>query len=213
MQPSSNPETALWLIRHPEPEASTRGQCYGSLDVELSDDGVRHAHRVADALAGERLDAIYSSPLQRCRQAAEILAAHHTGSGALLIETMDALKEMHFGEFEGRTYEEIAARYPDLYQQWMQNPTGVRFPGGESFSEMQVRVLDATNSLRGRHAGHSIALVTHAGVIRIILADALRMDPGDIFRIGQRYGAINFIRYFGENPLVELVNAAPFRIE
>jgi alpha-ribazole phosphatase len=91
-------------------------------------------------------------------------------------------------------------------------PTETQFPGGESFREMHARVIAATRDLRSRHAGQSIALVTHGGVIRIILADALGMEAANLFRIGQRYGAINAVRYFGETPIVELVNAEPASI-
>jgi alpha-ribazole phosphatase/probable phosphoglycerate mutase len=72
---------------------------------------------------------------------------------------------------------------------------------------MRARVLEASAHLRARHSGESIALVTHGGVNRIILAEALRMESAGIFRIAQRYGAVNLVRYFGETPLVELVNS------
>ena len=198
-------ETALWLLRHPEPEASARGRCYGSLDIALSPEGIRQAHAVAGALAETALTAIYSSPLRRCQLAAEILA----GGRACAVETVTTLREMDFGEFEGRTYEEIAAKYPDVYRQWMNHPTETSFPNGESFRSMSGRVIAAIRELRSRNSGRSIALVTHSGVIRIILADALGMDAANIFRIGQRYGAINLVRYFEDSPIVELVNADP----
>src|SRR5260370_31981794 len=129
MTDSGNPETVLWLLRHPEPEASARGRCYGSLDVALSPDGIRQARSVAHGLAQKTFAAIYTSPRQRCTQAAHILAAGRTCP----VETIAALRELDFGEFEGRTYDEIAAMYPDPYQQWMEHPTETRFPGGESF--------------------------------------------------------------------------------
>lgn len=199
-------ETVLWLLRHPEPEASARGRCYGALDVTLSPEGIRQAHAVADVLAQELFAAIYTSPRKRCTQAARILAADRICS----VEIVAALRELDFGEFEGRTYDEIAATYPDLYQQWMDRPTGTQFPSGEGFRDMHARVTAATRELRSRHTGQSIALVTHGGVIRIILADALGMEAADIFRIGQRHGAINVVRYFDETPMVDLVNAQPF---
>jgi alpha-ribazole phosphatase len=208
MTDSGNPETVLWLLHHPEPEASARGRCYGSLDVSLSPDGIRQAHSVADGLAQRTFAAIYTSPRQRCTQAAQILAAGRTCP----IETLAAIRELDFGELEGRTYDEIATRYPDVYQQWMERPTETQFPGGEGFPEMRARVIAAARDLRSRHAGQSIALVTHGGVIRIILADALGMKSANIFRIGQGYGAINTVRYFGENPSVELINGEPSSI-
>jgi alpha-ribazole phosphatase len=208
MTDAGNPETVLWLLRHPEPEASARGRCYGSLDVTLSPEGIRQARSVADSLAQETFTAIYTSPRQRCTQAAQIIAAGRTCP----VETMAALRELDFGEFEGRPSDEIAAMYPDLYQQWMERPTETQFPGGESFLDMRTRVIAATRELRSRHTGQSIALVTHGGVIRIILADALGMEAANMFRIGQRHGAINVVRYFGGMAIVELVNSGPTSI-
>jgi alpha-ribazole phosphatase len=202
MTDSGKPETVLWLLRHPEPEAAAHGRCYGALDFALSPDGIRQAHSVANALASQPLTAIYTSPRQRCRQAAQILAAGHTCP----VETVATLRELDFGELEGRSYDEIAAMYPDVYQQWMEHPTETQFPGGESFREMYARVIATTRDLRSRHTGQSIAFVTHAGVIRIILADALGMETANLFRIGQRYGAVNVIRYFGDTPIVDLAN-------
>src|SRR4051812_6838141 len=119
MTDSGNPETVFWLLRHPEPEASARGRCYGSLDVALSPDGIRQAHAVADALAEKTFAAIYTSPRRRCVRAAQILAAGR----ACPVETVDALRELDFGDLEGRPYDEIAAMYPEVYQQWMERPT------------------------------------------------------------------------------------------
>jgi alpha-ribazole phosphatase len=193
---------SLWLIRHPEPEAAAEGRCYGSKDWQLSEAGLRQAHAIAAQLAAEPLAAIYTSPRRRCMQAAELLSAGR----ACPVETLDALRELDFGDFEGRRYEEIEARYPALYREWMERPTEVRFPGGENFHDMRARVLAAAADLRSRHSEEAIALVTHGGVNRILLAEALGMKPEHIFRIGQQYGAVNLIRYFGDTPLVDLVN-------
>jgi alpha-ribazole phosphatase len=196
-------ETRLWLLRHPEPEVFAQGRCYGSLDVGLSPQGVRQADDVARALALEPFAAIYSSPSRRCAEAATKIAAGRTCP----LEIMDELRELNFGELEGRTYEEIAALYPEIYRQWMECPTDVRFPGGECFVDMVKRVSAAETSLRLKHAGESIALMTHAGAIRIILGNALGMDLANIFRIGQEYGAVNPVRYFGSTPVVGVMNA------
>ena len=195
-------ETSVWLLRHPEPDAVARGRCYGSLDLALSKDGMQQAHAVAKALAATPLAAIYTSPRQRCTQAASILALGRACS----VKIVEDVRELDFGEFEGRTYDEIAARYPDVYRQWMERPTKTHFPGGECFGDMCVRVVESVRRLRARHDGDSIAIVAHGGVNRIILADALGMDMAHIFRIGQRYGALNRVRYFGDDPVVELIN-------
>lgn len=200
----TSPETILWLLRHPEPEVAAAGRCYGSLDLELSANGLLQAHATAKVFARETLSAIYTSPRRRCQQAARILASGRNSA----CQEIDALREMDFGAFEGRSYDEIAALYPEIYQQWMERPTEVRFPGGETFSEMHSRVIAAVEDVRSRHEGERVALVTHGGVIRIILAEALCMAPATLFRLGQRYGGINRIRYFGNVPCVELMNGS-----
>jgi alpha-ribazole phosphatase len=203
MAESNSPETHFWLLRHPEPEAAAAGRCYGSLDLKLSETGIRQAHAIARALSRVPFAAIYSSLHQRCTEAAHILAAGRTCS----FTTIDSLRELDFGECEGRSYDEIATLYPEIYRQWMERPTEVQFPGGESFIQMRVRVIPAVDDLLRRHAGQSVALITHGGVIRIILAEALGIAATNIFRLGQRYAAVNLIRYFEGFPIVDLMNA------
>lgn len=195
-------ETIFWLVRHPEPEGASQGRCYGSLDLRLSEPGLAQARDIAQRLAAQPFAAIYSSPSRRCTAAAELVAAGRP----LAVEPLAALRELDFGEFEGRAYDEIAASHPQFYREWMERPTEVEFPGGESFTRMRARVLGALRGLRVRHAGESVALFTHGGVIRILLADALGMDAANLFRLGQRYGGISRIRYIGDTPVVDVMN-------
>jgi len=195
-------DTVLWLIRHPETDASSRGWCYGSLDVPLSEAGAKQAEAIAEMLADEHFAAIYTSPKRRCTE-----MAGRIGRGRI-VETVDDLRELDFGALEGRSYDNIAALYPDVYRQWMEHPTETQFPEGESFCQMSARVLAAAHVLLARHAGESIAMVTHGGPIRVILAELLGVPARNIFRIEQRYGALNRIRYRAGVPSVELVNAA-----
>lgn len=194
--------TEIWLIRHGEPAADARGRCYGSLDVELSEDGKKAMERVAARLANEHFTAIYTSPRRRCDESARLIAALQSCA----VHAVEELAEIDFGEFEGRIYEEIAASHPEIYGQWMTRPTEVHFPGGESFTMMWDRVTAAAQIIRERHAGQSIALVTHAGVIRILIAQALSIPRENIFRLGQGYGAVNLVRYQGDYPILERLN-------
>jgi alpha-ribazole phosphatase len=195
--------TAVWLMRHAEPDTAVRGRCYGSLDASLSQAGREQAASLAERLASEPLAAIYSSPRRRAIETAGAIATRHR----LDVVTVPDFRELDFGDFEGRTYDDIAATHPDLYRQWMETPTEVRFPNGESFAQMRVRVLEAYRGLLARHHDQTVGIVAHGGVIRIILADALGLPEANIFRISQRYGALNLIRYFDNYPSVELVNA------
>ena len=202
--PASHRDTVLWLIRHPEPEQSARGLCYGSLDVPLSAAGWRQAGAIAQALASQHFDAICSSPSQRCMDTANKIAA----GSSCMVQSIDALRELHFGAFEGGFYTEIARCYPELYRDWMERPTETRFPGGETFVQMCERVTGITHTLLARYEGRNIVFITHGGPIRVILAHALGLPMRNIFRIGQRYGAVNRIRYLEGTAVVELMNSS-----
>jgi alpha-ribazole phosphatase len=203
---NSDPQliTNLWLIRHGEPANESGGRCYGSLDVPLSPAGVCQAKAVAQSVPSRMLCAIYSSPRTRCLHTAQLIAAHQ---GCPVI-AIDEFSELNFGHFEGKSYDEIAATDPEIYAMWMEQPTKVRFPGGEAFQEMRERVLSAADRVRQCHAGSSFAVVAHGGANRIILADALGLPCENIFRIGQRYASISLIRYYDEHPVIELMNGS-----
>ena len=193
--------TRIWLVRHGEP-AETAGRCYGKLDVRLSAAGRVQMQRIAACLRAERFDAIYASPRTRTTESARILAASHDCA----CQPDEGLGEIDFGDFEGLTYDEIAARYPALYRQWMESPTEVQFPNGESFAAMRLRVLRTFEKIRVRHEGGTVAIVTHGGVIRILLAWVLEMPDRNLFRLAQDYAAMNLLLRVGGVPIVHSMN-------
>jgi alpha-ribazole phosphatase len=188
------------LIRHGEPEASARGRCYGKLDVGLSDSGRAQMAGVSEAFRASpmTLDAVYTSPRRRAREGAEIL------SGKIVVDRR--LSEIDFGELEGLTYEEAAEQFPDLYQRWMREPTEVNFPSGESFAEMKMRVLEAISAIRDVHSEQTIAIVSHGGVNRIVLAEALGIEAQRIFHLDQSHAGVNIIDDFDDYSVVRLMN-------
>jgi broad specificity phosphatase PhoE len=184
--------TRLWLIRHGEPLAG--------LNAGLSGKGQAQMAQVAEDLRAEPIAAIYTSPQLRALESTRILA------GGLPFEVVADLREIDFGDFEGLAYDEIAARYPNLYRQWMETPTEVRFPNGETFSEMRVRVLRAFDAIRRERAGQTAVIVSHGGVNRILIAWALEMPDHCLFRLAQDYAAMNLLALIGEFPSVQLLN-------
>jgi broad specificity phosphatase PhoE len=163
----------------------------------------RHAAPGADAstlavrVAGHTPEALYSSPLERAyRTAVEVAAA------CGLDVTIDArLREIDFGEVEGLGFDELPA---DLRRGLLEEPTRVRFPGGETYSQLRERVDAALREIVARH--ERVAVVSHAGAIRAAFATWLRLDDRALWSIDQRYGALNLVELVAGTPVVRLVN-------
>lgn len=197
--------TRLLLIRHAEPAEEACGACYGRLDIGLSARGQQRAELIARTLDRIPLAAVYSSPATRALETATPLAAAHN----LTPLVDDGLREIDFGELEGRRYDDIQVTHPDLYRAWMQTPTQVQFPGGESYPQLQARAVEALDAIRTRHRGSLAAIVSHGGILRAMLAHCLRMPAETIFRLDQSYGALSMIDWLESTPLVRIVNAQP----
>jgi alpha-ribazole phosphatase/probable phosphoglycerate mutase len=179
------------LVRHAQPVEDARGRCYGTLDVELSDAGRAAAAELAQHLRGR--GAVYSSPRRRALETATAISPD--------VVVDDDLRELDFGELEGRTYDEIAASEPELYRAWMERPTTVEFPGGESFAVLQRRVVAALDRIE-----EPAIVVTHGGVIRAVLAHWLSMPDEAIFRFALDYCGVTIVDRLDGTPLVRLVN-------
>lgn len=190
--------TRLLLIRHAEPDEHAHGRCYGRLDVGLSPTGLASAERLAENLRDVELDAVYASPRLRAVQTAAALDT------ALTID--DRLRELDFGELEGRTYDEIKRDQPDFFRRWMETPTLVRFPGGESYAELRERVAAAVKDVIAANSGRTVALVSHGGVIRAALVVALGLPDDRAFALDVGYARVSVVDWFDGTPVVRLVN-------
>lgn len=195
----------LVLVRHAEPTEDVHGRCYGRLDVPLSGRGRAQGRRLAAALSGEPVTAIVSSPRLRARKTAQAIAEPH----GLAVAVVEELRELDFGELEGRTYEEIAASRPELFERWMRAPTSVRFPGGESYEDLHARAIDAISLLRASYHSLLVVAVTHAGVVRAVLADALGMPADRVFRLAVDTASITRVEWQQDLPIVRSVNLPP----
>lgn len=200
--------TRLLLIRHAQPDEDAHGRCYGTLDIGLSARGRRRAQLLARTLDRIPLAALYSSPSTRALDTAAPLAIAHR----LTPSVEKALCEIDFGELEGRRYDEIRATYPGLYRTWMETPTRVEFPGGESYKQLRERALAVLETIRVRHRGELAAIVSHGGVLRAMLAECLRMPAEASFRLDQSHGGLSIIDWLDGSPLVRVVNAQPTMI-
>jgi alpha-ribazole phosphatase/probable phosphoglycerate mutase len=117
------------------------------------------------------------------------------------------LRELHIGEWEGRTWSELQAAYPAEWQARLDDIVHYRVPGGESLLEMAGRVRPAIRGIVAAHVGEEVLVVGHGGVNRIILLDAIGAPLERLFHIEQSHGCLNVIDYYADgNAVVQLLN-------
>jgi broad specificity phosphatase PhoE len=161
--------TRLLLIRHGETELS--GRFCGHLDPALNESGRRQSKELEAALAEDMLDAVYCSDLQRASALGETLAA----SRALRCQSSAGLREIYFGEWEGLDWSSIERHDPELAARWLAAFPYLPAPGAEEFSAFENRVLAEVKSICSRPEAR-VAIVTHAGVIRVLLQNLVRFS-------------------------------------
>jgi broad specificity phosphatase PhoE len=156
--------TTLVLVRHGETDWNRERRFQGHADTPLNGAGRRQAAELADALRGERVTVVYTSPLRRASETASIVAERL----GLEARELEALREIDVGDWQGLTIEEVRARYPEqVHAAWHSG-----WPNGETHVEFDARVLPALLDLDRRHSGERVLGVTHAGPIRTALAAA-----------------------------------------
>lgn len=193
------------LLRHGETDASSRGQCYGKLDVPLSKNGRRQVEEAARLLQVLRPEAIVSSPRSRAHDSARIVAKRC----GLSVQIDERFAELDFGDFEGKRYEDVEREHPEFYARWMQSPTDVSFPNGESYTQMAARVVVAYQDLVQKAVNNKLVLVAHGGVNRIIIAEVLGLRAENVFRLEQNYAGMSCIDYYDTTPVLRVMNALP----
>ncbi|MBE7939125.1 MULTISPECIES: histidine phosphatase family protein [Ramlibacter] len=154
--------TRIIAIRHGETSWNAAARIQGQIDIGLNENGLWQARRVGEALAGEPITAIYSSDLGRAWQTAAPIAEV---AGAPVVPEQ-RLRERSFGMFEGKTFDEIHATWPEHAQAWRRREPDWEPPeGGESLVDLRRRVVEAMEELAARHPGEQIVVVAHGGVL------------------------------------------------
>ena len=166
--------TRILAIRHGETAWNVDTRIQGHLDIPLNDTGLQQARWLAQSLAGrDELHAVYASDLSRARVTAQTIA----DAVGLAVTTHRGLRERSFGDFQGRTFNEIEAELPDHAHHWRKRTPQWAPPGtGESLIALRERVLATVDELAARHMGQQIVLVAHGGVMDVLYRAATRLD-------------------------------------
>jgi len=179
--------TVFHLLRHGE-RASGRVLAGRMPGIGLTERGRAELAAVADRMAGDDIAAIYSSPLQRTRESAEIVAARL----GLPISFRDDLIELDFGEWTGKTFDEI--RTDPRWPPWNTRRSISAIPGGETMREVQRRVVEALLEIHQKHPDEAVVVVSHGDVIRAALLFALGMPLDFYNRIEVAQGSVSTVR-------------------
>ena len=182
----------ILLVRHGETNWNREGRFRGLADVPLNENGLFEADATAQRIAREwTLAALYSSPIRRARQTAEIIGAL-TGQE---IRIVNDLADVDFGEWQGLTGDEAAQRDPAVMHLYREVPSRARIPGGETFIAAGSRAYSALAAIALAHDRETVAVVAHTEINRLIILAAMRASIDCIWRLGQGTCAINLLRF------------------
>lgn len=175
------------LVRHGQTDYNRDGRWQGSgSDPPLNPTGRDQARAMAEELASRPVAALYTSPQMRARQTAEVIG-HRLGLTPVAFEE---LRELHHGEWEGKTQAEVLARWPEEHRAYEADPLRVRRPGGDSYADLGERLWPALERLADRHRGEVVALVTHGGPIRLVLSRVLDRSLTERHAFGVENGSL-----------------------
>ena len=181
--------TLIYLLRHGEVAHADPRRFIGHLDVPLSPHGEAQCASQARRLAGASIAALYTSDLRRARRSGEIIGAAHGLTPTLVPE----LREMAMGRWEGLTADEIRAREPAAFADWMARIGEFPFPEGESVPDLVARAWPAFEALVAHASGAAIAVVAHGGTNRALLCRALGLPLARLLALGQDYAALTVL--------------------
>lgn len=185
----------LFLVRHGETESNRKGLALGRADVPLNDLGKEQAQRLGEALRGEPISAVYSSPLSRTRETAGRIA------DALGLDVLidQSLIEMDVGELDGLEFAEVRERYPGFIETWLSGEGPEHpMPGGESLGDVQKRASEFLARTAAEHEGEAVCAVTHNFVILTTLVSVLGVELSAFRRLRHAVAAVSAVEWDGK---------------
>mgnify|MGYP001821717169 CR=1 FL=1 len=200
--PAAAPPTTVLLVRHGKTPTTGKVRPGRAIGLHLADEGIRPAQIAADRIAElKRVDAVYSSPLERAKET----AAPISKARGLRTRIDRGLFECDFGDWTGAELKQLM-KLPE-WQTVQRAPSTFRFPNGESFTEMQTRMVSALDRLRAAHPGGTIVCVSHADTIKAAVAHAMGTHIDLFQRIVVSPASVTAISWHAGGPVVLTVNS------
>jgi len=180
----------LILARHGETVWNIEKIYRGRADVNLDEMGIKQAELLGNYLSHWGLEAIYSSPLRRALETANIIARYQK----IGVHIAEDLIDFDYGEWQSLPEQEAKRLYPTLHNEWHNNPHKVKMPGGESLEDVRRRVIKVVNDVLARYQG-SVVLVSHRVVNKVLICYLLGLDNSYFWNIKQDVGGITIFNY------------------
>lgn len=194
--------TTVLLIRHAVNDYVKTGKLAGwTPGVHLNEEGVTQAESLGTRLIDVPLRALYTSPLERCVETAEAVHKHHLN---LKLNTLEAIKEINFGDWQGMSLSDLRKR--KLWDVVQHTPSRVMFPAGESFAEAQFRAVQAVEKIVKMHPAQLVAIFSHSDVIKLVMAHYLGMHLDSFQRIEISPASISTVQLGHASPYVVGIN-------
>jgi broad specificity phosphatase PhoE len=194
----------LILIRHGETLWNKEGRVQGTSDIELSDIGINQAGLLASSLKNQHIEAIYSSPLKRALQTAQMINEFHS----LHIHTHKELMEMNQGIFEGLSFKELMNDKKEFLKKWIADPASVKMPEGESLTELQDRAWKIVEHIISQ--GKNALVVSHNFTIAAILCHLRDISLSQFRSTCVDTASKTIVRIDNDSSIVELLNDRSF---
>ncbi|MEA1867078.1 MAG: histidine phosphatase family protein [Thermodesulfobacteriota bacterium] len=191
-----NKPTRIILLRHGEVE-NPGSVFYGQQNVSLSDSGRKQSLALADRLKDIPLSMVFSSDLSRCLFLAEAIA----GERGLAVEARSELREVDFGRWAGLSWEAVEARYPGALSERMGKLESYRPPQGENLVEVALRVWRVIDEVLKKCKEEAVAIVSHGGVNRVLIARATGFPLKNIFSLEQDFACVNVLDFYPDGPV------------
>jgi probable phosphoglycerate mutase len=186
------------LVRHGETAFNAAETFRGRADVPLNETGLKQAQLLGEYLAAEKINIVYSGPLQRAVKTAEAIAAPQQ----LKVHIVENLSDIDCGEWQGLTLKEVKEKFDDVYQDWLDTPEQVRLPGGESLADVRNRALPFVQDAVTRCREGKIVLVSHRAVNKVLICALLGLDNDMFWSFKLDTGAVTRLSFDGKNTVL-----------
>jgi broad specificity phosphatase PhoE len=203
-----NSKTIILLIRHGNTKFNKQKVFRGHKDIPLDDTGLMQAEKTGKLLSRIKINEIYCSPLSRAVQTAEKISSHQKQSVKIIKE--EGFLDLSFGEWEGRSFEQVQKEYPEVYNIWVRTPHLTNIPGGETLAQAKKRSWISLNNIveqsKGRQGIQVFAVVSHRVINKLVINSVLGLDESKFWQIKQDPCCINIFEYRYEHFFVSKIN-------